>query len=208
MTTATFAFLAFLLGSIPFAVIVSRALGLADPRSYGSGNPGATNVLRTGNKLAALLTLLGDAAKGWLAVWLAMRFGPGFGATSLDVAVAAVCVLLGHVFSVFLKFKGGKGVATAAGVLLGLDPILGLIVLAVWATVALVFRYSSLAAVVAAAVAPFAALRVFGANDYFAAVTVVAMVLIVRHVDNIRRLAAGEEGKIGQKKDQSPSESS
>jgi glycerol-3-phosphate acyltransferase PlsY len=208
MRTAVFALLAYALGSIPFAVLVSRALGLADPRSYGSRNPGATNVLRSGSKLAALLTLLGDAAKGWLAVWLAMRFGPRFGATSLDIAAVAVCVFLGHVFSVFLKFRGGKGVATAAGVLFGLNAMLGLVVLAVFFVIAAAFRYVSLASVAAAATAPFAALVVFGANDYFAATTVMATVLVIRHIDNIKRLMAGQEAKIGRTKDHSASESS
>jgi glycerol-3-phosphate acyltransferase PlsY len=201
MTTAVLALLAYLLGSLPFAVIVSRGFGLADPRTYGSKNPGATNVLRSGNKLAAALTLLGDAAKGWLAVWAAMRFGPQFGATKFDVALVAVCVFLGHVLPVFLRFRGGKGVATAAGVLLALNGWLGIAVLAVWLGVALVFRYSSLAAVVAAAVAPFVALKIFGADDYFAAVTVMSAVLIIRHIGNIKRLSAGQEGRIGRKKD-------
>lgn len=205
MTTAILALLAYALGSIPFAVLVSRALGLADPRSYGSRNPGATNVLRSGSKLAALLTLFGDAAKGWLAVWLAMRFGPEFGATSLHIAVAAVCVFLGHVFSVFLKFSGGKGVATAAGVLFGLSPMLGTVVLLVFIAIAAAFRYVSLASVAAAAAAPFVALVVFGANDYFAATTAMATVLILRHIENIKRLMAGEERRIGQ--GHSPSES-
>lgn len=200
MITAFFALAAYLVGSVPFAVIVSRAFGLADPRTYGSKNPGATNVLRSGNKLAALVTLLGDGAKGWLAVWLATRVGPQYGATSLDIAVVAVCVFLGHVLPLFLGFRGGKGVATAAGVLLALHPWLGLAVLAVWIGVALVFRYSSLAAVVAAAVAPFVALKLFGADDLFAAVTVMSAVLIIRHVDNIKRLSAGQESKIGHKK--------
>lgn len=198
-TTLLFAFGAYLVGSVPFAVIVSRLFGLSDPRTYGSGNPGATNVLRSGSKAAAALTLLGDGAKGWLAVWLALRFGPQFGAGSLTVAAAAVCVLLGHVFPLFLGFKGGKGVATAAGVLLALSPLLGLIVLGVWLAVAALFRYSSLAAVVAAVVAPFAALKLFGANDAFAAVTLISTVLVVRHVDNIKRLMAGQEGKIGRR---------
>lgn len=201
MTTAVFALLAYLIGSLPFAVIISRLFGLADPRTYGSKNPGATNVLRSGNKLAAVLTLLGDAVKGWLAVWLAMRFGPQFGATKSDVALVAVCVFIGHVLPVFLRFRGGKGVATAAGVLLALNVLLGVSILAIWLGVALVFRYSSLAAVVAAAAAPFVALKTFGADDYFAAVTVMSAALIIRHVDNIKRLSAGQESKIGRKKD-------
>src|SRR5512146_2032679 len=128
MPTPVLVLLAYLIGSLPFAVIVSRAFGLADPRSFGSGNPGATNVLRSGNKLAALLTLFGDGAKGWLAVWAAR----GLGVDAVDVAWVALAVFCGHVFSMFLRFKGGKGVATAAGVMLGLDPWLGLAALATW----------------------------------------------------------------------------
>ncbi|MDR0480606.1 MAG: glycerol-3-phosphate 1-O-acyltransferase PlsY, partial [Gallionellaceae bacterium] len=142
---------AYLLGSIPFAVLTSKAFGLADPRTYGSGNPGATNVLRSGKKMAAALTLLGDAAKGWLAGWLARHYLGGADA----VALVAIAVFLGHVFPIFLRFKGGKGVATALGVLLGLDVWVGLLVLATWLVVALVSRYSSLSALVAAVAAPF-----------------------------------------------------
>ena len=142
-----YALLGYLLGSLPFAVIVSRTFGLADPRSFGSGNPGATNVLRSGNKAAALVTLLGDAAKGWLAMWLAARWG-GEGAA---VAVAGLAAFFGHVFPLFLKFKGGKGVATAVGVLAGFSAELALICIGVWLAVALISRYSSLAALVAQA---------------------------------------------------------
>src|SRR5512146_273171 len=122
MTPLIFVVCAYLIGSVPFAVLMSRAFGLADPRTYGSGNPGATNVLRTGNKAAAILTLLGDAAKGWFAVWLAVRFGPRFGIGDLGVAAVAVAVFLGHLYPVFFGFKGGKGVATAAGAILALNP--------------------------------------------------------------------------------------
>lgn len=148
---------AYLLGSVPFAVVCSRLFGLADPRSYGSKNPGATNVLRSGNKAAAALTLLGDMAKGWLAVFLAQTFGPKYGFSQGLVGAVALAVFFGHLYPVFLNFKGGKGVATAAGVLLALDPLLGLISLGIWLGIAFVMRYSSLAALVAAAAAPVVA---------------------------------------------------
>jgi acyl phosphate:glycerol-3-phosphate acyltransferase len=200
MTTLAFLAAGYLLGSLSFAVIASRIFGLADPRTYGSGNPGATNVLRSGNKLAALVTLLGDALKGWLAVWLADRFGPQLGAGSFAIAFTGVAAFLGHVFPVFLRFKGGKGVATAAGVLLAFDPWIGLAVLAVWFAVAALFRYSSLAAVVAAACAPFLFLTFHGVDNYFAAALVMSAMLILRHSDNIKRLLAGSERRIGGKK--------
>ena len=150
MTTAALILIAYLIGSLPFAVIVSKALGLPDPRSYGSGNPGATNVLRTGRKLAALLTLAGDGGKGWLAVFLAVRYGQD----AIAVAACALAVFLGHLFPVFLRFKGGKGVATAAGVLFALDPWLGAAAAATWLVVAVASRYASLASIVAGVVAP------------------------------------------------------
>jgi glycerol-3-phosphate acyltransferase PlsY len=200
MAILAFLLAGYLLGSLPFAVIVSRGFGLDDPRSYGSKNPGATNVLRSGNRLAALLTLLGDAVKGWLAVWLAQRYAPEFGLGSLAVAFTGLAAFLGHVFPVFLRFRGGKGVATAAGVLVGYGPWIGLIVLGVWIATAALFRYSSLAAVVAAVCAPFVILKFQGADDFFAAATVMSAVLILRHLGNIKRLAAGQESRIGQKK--------
>jgi acyl phosphate:glycerol-3-phosphate acyltransferase len=190
---------AYLLGSVPFAVIVSRAFGLADPRSYGSGNPGATNVLRSGNKAAALLTLLGDAAKGWLAVWLAQRFGPDFGLGEGTVALVAVAVFMGHLYPVFLRFKGGKGVATAAGVLLSLQPWLGLAVALVWALVAGFFRYSSLAAIVACGFAPLFYALVWGLDGVFVAVAVISGFTVWRHRANIEKLMAGKESRIGDK---------
>ena len=149
MITLIFVVCAYLIGSVSFAVLMSKAFGLADPRSYGSGNPGATNVLRSGKKAAAALTLLGDAAKGWLAVILAIRFAPHDAQGLMIVALVSLAVFLGHVFPIFLRFKGGKGVATALGVLLAISLWMGLFVLFTWLLVAVVFRYSSLAALVA-----------------------------------------------------------
>src|ERR1700761_6269965 len=148
MNNLIVAVVAYLIGSISFAVIVSSAMGLADPRSYGSKNPGATNVLRSGNKLAAVLTLLGDAFKGWLAVWLTQHYAARFGLDDAAIALAAIAVFIGHLYPVFFRFKGGKGVATAAGILLAIDPILGLATLATWLIVAFFIRYSSLAALI------------------------------------------------------------
>ncbi len=187
---------AYLLGSVPFAMISSKVFGLADPRTYGSGNPGATNVLRSGNKKAALFTLIGDAAKGWLAVWLARHYGLSDNLTGL----IALAVFAGHLFPVFLKFKGGKGVATAAGVLLALDPLLGLAVLGTWLFTAFAFRYSSLAAIVAAALAPVWQVLMQGGNGTTLVVGVLAMALVGKHWENIQRLLAGKESKIGSKK--------
>ena len=191
---------AYLLGSVPFAVVCSRLFGLADPRSYGSKNPGATNVLRSGNKAAAALTLLGDLAKGWLAVFLAQKFGSKFGFSDGLVGVVALAVFFGHLFPVFLRFKGGKGVATAVGVLLALDPLLGLVTLGIWLGIAFVMRYSSLAALVAAAAAPVIAFFLWGSGALLAVVGIIAMSLIVKHWANLQRLMAGTEPKIGAKK--------
>ncbi len=188
---------AYLLGSVPFAVVCSRLFGLADPRSYGSKNPGATNVLRSGNKAAAALTLLGDMAKGWLAVFLAQTFGPKFGFSDGLVGAVALAVFFGHLFPVFLRFKGGKGVATAAGVLLALDPLLGLVTLGIWLAIAFVLRYSSLAALVAAAAAPVVAFFLWGSGALLLVVGVIACALIVKHWANLQRLMAGTEPKIG-----------
>lgn len=187
---------AYLLGSIPFAVVSSRLFGLADPRSYGSGNPGATNVLRSGNKKAALVTLLGDAAKGWLAVFLAREFG----LSNTAVGLVALAVFFGHLFPVFLRFKGGKGVATAAGVLLALDWLLGLATLAVWILTAVFSRYSSLGALLAAAAAPLLAAMMWGPTGPMLAVGVMSLALIAKHWGNLQRLLAGTEPKIGAKK--------
>ncbi len=187
---------AYLLGSVPFAVVSSKLFGLADPRSYGSGNPGATNVLRSGNKKAALLTLLGDGAKGWLAVFLAKHYM----LPDVAIGLVAVAVFFGHLFPVFLKFKGGKGVATAAGVLLALDWVLGLATLAVWILSATFSRYSSLGALMAAAASPLLATMMWGATFQMLAVGVMSLALIGKHWGNLQRLLAGTEPKIGAKK--------
>ena len=193
---------AYLVGSIPFAIISSRIFGLADPRSYGSKNPGATNVLRSGNKAAAIFTLLGDASKGWLAVYLAKKFAidyvSGPGATL--IGLVALAVFFGHLYPVFLKFKGGKGVATAAGVLLALDPLLGLATLGTWLFIAFTLRYSSLAALIAATAAPIYAAMLWGSNGLVLVVGVIAMALVGKHWQNLQRLMAGKEPKIGTKK--------
>ena len=197
MTAVLYTIVAYFIGSIPFAVVVSRVMGLPDPRTYGSGNPGTTNVLRSGSKLAALLTLAGDAAKGWFAVWLAMRLGAG----EVELALVALAVFLGHVFTVWLRFHGGKGVATAAGVLFAIDWRVGLSVLIVWLTVVAVSRYSSLGALCAAAFAPVAAYYVLqGAGPVTLAVTAMGVLLVWRHAANIGKLWRGEESRIGEKK--------
>jgi len=200
MATAAFILIGYLIGSLSFAVIVSRALGLPDPHTYGSGNPGATNVLRTGNKLAALLTLVGDGVKGWIAVFLAQRLAWHFGVDDAGIAAAALAVFVGHLFPVFFRFKGGKGVATAAGVLFAIDWRIGLGTLGTWLVIAFFFRYSSLAALVAAAFAPFATALVLGFGAYAAAVLVISVLLVWRHAENIRKLFAGTESRIGEKK--------
>jgi acyl phosphate:glycerol-3-phosphate acyltransferase len=191
---------AYLLGSVSFAVIVSKLYGLQDPRSYGSGNPGATNVLRSGHKTAAVLTLLGDAFKGWLAVWLTINLG----ASATLVCIAAVGVFIGHLFPIFLAFKGGKGVATAFGVLLALAPALGLATLLTWLIVAFFFRMSSLAAVAAGVFAPFYYLILAGVLWPFepailGALILIGVLLLARHRANIVRILAGTEPKIGKK---------
>jgi glycerol-3-phosphate acyltransferase PlsY len=188
----------YLAGSIPFAVLVSRLMALPDPRTYGSGNIGATNVLRSGNRAAALLTLVGDAAKGWIAVLVARYLG----ASEEAVAMVGFAAFLGHVFPVWLRFRGGKGVATAAGVLIAFDWRLGCAVLVAWLTIAVVSRYSSLAALVAGLFAPVAAWYILGTGPVFHAVAAMSLILIARHHANIVKLARGEESKIGQKKAQ------
>ena len=196
---------AYLLGSLSFAVIVSRLMGLSDPRSYGSNNPGATNVLRSGNKKAAILTLVFDAAKGWFPVFAVQHFGAEYGLGAGTAALAGIAAFIGHLYPVFFRFKGGKGVATAAGVLLGVNAGLGLSVGLTWLIVAWFFRYSSLAALVAAVFAP--AYYAFGgdvawpyAEPLLGALIVMGLLLVWRHIDNINRLVAGTESKLGAKK--------
>ncbi|MGB7989462.1 MAG: glycerol-3-phosphate 1-O-acyltransferase PlsY [Candidatus Methylophosphatis roskildensis] len=203
MSLLLFVVVAYVIGSVPFAVVVSRVFGLADPRSFGSGNPGATNVLRTGNKLAALLTLIGDAAKGAFAVWLARSLGPQWfdnATVPLVVALVGLAALVGHVFPIFLGFKGGKGVATAAGVVLALNPWLGLGTLLAWLVVAVLTRYSSLASVCAGLFAPLAAIWVIGFRVEILGIVAMSAILTWRHMGNIQRLLAGTEGRIGEKK--------
>jgi glycerol-3-phosphate acyltransferase PlsY len=188
---------AYLVGSISFAVIISQLMGLPDPHSYGSGNPGATNVLRTGNKTAAILTLLGDALKGFIAV-LSVQALPANSPWLLAGVVLAVFV--GHLFPVFHRFKGGKGVATAAGVLFGINPVLGVAALSTWLIIAFFFKYSSLAALATAAFAPFYCFLLFGTQPVGLAVLAMGLLLIWRHAANVQKLLNGTEGKIGQKK--------
>jgi acyl phosphate:glycerol-3-phosphate acyltransferase len=190
---------AYLIGSLSFAVIVSRLMGLNDPRTYGSGNPGATNVLRSGNKAAAVLTLLLDALKGFVPVFLVSRFGAPFGLHEGSLALVAVAAFLGHLWPVFFHFKGGKGVATAAGVLLALNPWLGLATLATWIIIAAFFRYSSLASIVAAVFAPFYQLLIWGGGPLAMGVTVMGLLLLWRHGPNMQKLIAGTESKLGHK---------
>ncbi len=204
MNTVLCVLAAYLLGSVSFAVVTSKLFGLADPRSYGSKNPGATNVLRSGNKAAAALTLLGDGVKGWLAVWLVREYGTSYGVGEAGVALVALAVFAGHVWPVFFRFAGGKGVATALGVLLGLNPWLGLATLATWLIIAFAFRYSSLAALVAAVFAPFYYGFLFGTDIILLAVLAMSYLLIYRHKANIGKLIAGKESRIGGKKPPPP----
>jgi acyl phosphate:glycerol-3-phosphate acyltransferase len=190
---------AYLIGSLSFAVIVSRALGLADPRSYGSGNPGATNVLRSGHKAAAIATLALDALKGYLPVLAALLLAERFGWGSGTVALVGLAAFVGHLWPVFFGFHGGKGVATAAGVLIGFEPNLGLATLASWAIIAAFFRYSSLASLVAAIFAPFFYLLIWGGDALLGAIAVMSALLVWRHQGNIKKLLAGTESKLGQK---------
>lgn len=197
MMSLVFVLIAYLLGSLSFAVIVSRLLGMPDPRTFGSKNPGATNVLRTGKKMAAALTLLGDALKGWAAVFLAMKLGPGVGVGDYTVAAVVVAVFLGHIFPVFFGFQGGKGVATALGILLALHPLLGAGVLGTWLLAAYMWRISSLSALIAAGFAPLYAGVIFGFHIFTAAVSLLSILLVWRHRSNIRKLLAGRESAIG-----------
>lgn len=196
---------AYLIGSLSFAVIVSRAMGLSDPRSYGSGNPGATNVLRSGSKVAALLTLLLDAFKGWLPVALVHALGAPYGLGVGTEALVGLAAFLGHLFPIYFGFKGGKGVATSAGVLLAFAPWLGIATIATWLIIAVFFRYSSLAASIAAIFAP--AYYFLGDGiawtlqaPIFWAIVIMALLLLERHRGNLGRLMSGTESKIGQKK--------
>ena len=197
--------IAYLVGSLSFAVIVSRAMGLSDPRTYGSGNPGATNVLRSGSKPAAIVTLLLDAAKGWLPVMLVKWFGPAWDLSEGTQALAGLAAFLGHLYPVFFAFKGGKGVATAVGVLLAFEPLLALATLLTFAIIVFFTRYVSLASMVAAVFAPAyyligdgVAWTASGAKTL--ALIAMGLLLIWRHRENIQRLLAGTESKLGQKK--------
>lgn len=198
LASLAFVALAYLLGSVSFAVVVSRVFRLPDPYSYGSGNPGATNVLRTGNRLAAALTLIGDGAKGWLAVWLAQKLAPSFDVGDWTIAAVMLAVFLGHLFPIFHRFKGGKGVATAAGILLALHWTLVLALAVVWLVIAYGFRISSLAALTAAAFAPLGAFYVFGNSPLAWAVVPISALIFWRHRANIRKLISGQERTIGQ----------
>ena len=189
----------YLIGSLSFAVIVSRMMGLSDPRSYGSGNPGATNVLRSGNKKAAILTLAFDALKGLVPVLLVNLYGERFGLGEGTVALVALGAFLGHLWPVFFKFEGGKGVATAAGAIFGMNWMLGVAMLATWLIIAYFTRYSSLAAIVAAAFAPFYQMLIWEAGPIAGVLVLMALLLIWRHEGNIKKLLAGTESKIGQK---------
>ncbi|MES2901914.1 MAG: glycerol-3-phosphate 1-O-acyltransferase PlsY [Pseudomonadota bacterium] len=199
MNTAIFTLVAYLIGSISFAVVMSHIFGLSDPRTYGSGNPGATNVLRSGNKKAAIATLIGDAAKGWFALWLAELLQERYGITTAGLALVALAVFVGHLYPVFFKFKGGKGVATALGVLIGINIWLGLATMVTWLVIAYAFRYSSLAALVAAIFAPFYYGLLFGVNEMLLAVVIMSALLLWRHSKNIANLMAGKESRIGSK---------
>jgi glycerol-3-phosphate acyltransferase PlsY len=200
MQTALIALAAYLLGSISFAVVVSRLMGLPDPHSYGSHNPGATNVLRTGNRLAAVLTLIGDTGKGALAVFLAAHYMGEDPAIGYDAPIAGAMALLGHLYPVFHRFRGGKGVATAAGVLLALNPWLGLGVLATFAIIVAFFRMVSLASIIAAVFAVFWAWSLFGLTPITPVVGAIALLVIWRHRENIVRIASGVEPRLGEKK--------
>jgi acyl phosphate:glycerol-3-phosphate acyltransferase len=191
---------AYLLGSISFAVVVSKCMQLPDPHSYGSGNPGATNVLRTGNKKAAILTLLGDSLKGLIAVVLARYFLQNSTQVEWTLPVVIVAVFIGHLYPIFHGFKGGKGVATACGILFGINFILGLATLSTWLIIAFFFRYSSLAALSAAVFAPFYAALLFGFAPICTAILLVGVLLTWRHRQNIINLLNGTESRIGKKK--------
>ncbi|MDR7297771.1 glycerol-3-phosphate acyltransferase PlsY [Pelomonas aquatica] len=189
----------YLIGSLSFAVIISRVMGLSDPRSYGSGNPGATNVLRSGNKAAAILTLVFDALKGYLPVLAVLIWGPRFGLGEGTAALVGLAAFLGHLWPVFFRFQGGKGVATAAGVIFALNPLLGVATLATWVIIAWFSRYSSLAAIVSAAFAPMYQLLIWEAGPTALALIIMGLLLVWRHQGNIKKLLAGTESKLGAK---------
>ncbi len=199
MNSLLFAFAAYLLGSVSFAIVVSKLFRIADPRTFGSGNPGATNVLRTGNKAAAALTLLGDCLKGVIPVALAVHFDEPLGLGDAGIALVSLAVFAGHLWPLFFRFKGGKGVATALGVLLGLNPVLGVATLVTWVAIAYAFKYSSLAALIAAVFAPFYYTLLFGIDAKGLAVLVMSALLIWRHRKNIGNLLSGKESRIGKK---------
>lgn len=190
---------AYLVGSLSFAVIFSRAMGLADPRSYGSGNPGATNVLRSGNRKAALLTLAFDALKGYVPVLLCLVYGPLAGLGATVAAFVGLAAFVGHLYPVFFRFRGGKGVATAAGVLMAVNPLLGLATLASFAVVLAFSRYVSLASIVAAVFAPFYQALIWGPGLSLLALAAMSLLLVWRHEGNIRKLLAGTESRLGSK---------
>lgn len=197
MVEAGFVVAAYLLGSVSFGILMSKAFSLPDPRTVGSGNPGATNVLRSGKKLAAFLTLFGDAFKGYLAVWLAIHHG----LSDLLICLIALAVFIGHLYPVYYRFKGGKGVATALGVLLAISSWLGLSVLLTWILAFAIWRYSSLAAILAAAFSPLFAWNLLGGDiNYFVTTSILALLLIWRHRSNISKLLDGTEGGFGKGK--------
>ena len=192
---------AYLIGSLSFAVIVSKYYGMDDPRTYGSGNPGATNVLRSGKKKAAALTLLGDALKGLVAVVLARCLQDALNLSDITIAAVAVAALVGHMWPLFFGFKGGKGVATALGVLLALSPATALVCAAIWLVMAFGFKVSSLSALAATVAAPLVAFWLMPYSSWAWATVVIAVLVLYRHKSNIQNLLQGKEGKIGDKAD-------
>lgn len=197
MTIIVFILLAYFLGSVSFAVVASWIFGLPDPRTFGSKNPGTTNILRSGNKAAAALTLLGDAGKGWVAVALAQHFAPIWGLDSEAVAAVALVVFLGHIWPVFLRFKGGRGVATAAGVVIGLNPWTGILAIVTWITVAAIWRFSSLSALAAAILTPVYAWIFLGPGVSTLVISIMSLLILWRHKSNIINLITGKETRIG-----------
>ena len=199
MTTTVFIILAYLLGSVSFAVVASWIFRLPDPRTFGSMNPGATNVLRSGNKAAAIFTLLGDSGKGWVAVVLAQHFAPVWGLDNKIIAIVALLVFLGHIWPVFLRFKGGRGVATALGVVLGLNLWPGILAVITWIIVAIIWRFSSLSALVAATLTPVYAWILLGSDLSTFVIFTISLLVIWRHKSNIANLLAGKETRIGKR---------